>query len=218
MGIAVVAPTTYVAPNGGACGSSAGVCGTFINAPCGSGAGLGTGDNSVGTAASNTATMASVMNPLSQAAAATAPYVVQGTQALAGGSAANLGTGQLATTNSAITAATRGEANYVAGSDYSKKTPTGCIGPDVYFSNPIATIASSKKMVYTFCNPDGYKGVAVTGNTLAENINLYTQANGQAAHSSGDGKTAKTVANIGLDNPALTELLEGQAFYAALAP
>merc|ERR1712072_404567 len=74
--IAVVAPTTYVAPNGGACGSSAGVCGTFINAPCGSGAGLGTGGNSVGTAASNTATMASVMNPISQAAAATAPYVV----------------------------------------------------------------------------------------------------------------------------------------------
>merc|ERR1711977_526600 len=32
------------------------------------------------------------------------------------------------------------------------------------------------------------------------------------------GKTAKTVANIGLDNPALKELLEGQAFYAALAP
>merc|ERR1712188_342887 len=31
--IAVVAPTTYVAPSGGACGSSAGVCGTFINAP-----------------------------------------------------------------------------------------------------------------------------------------------------------------------------------------
>merc|ERR1711959_803790 len=68
----------------------------------------------------------------------------------------------ISTTNSAITAATRGEANYVAGSDYSKKTPTGCIGPDVYFSTPIATTASSKKMVYTFCNPDGYKGVAVT--------------------------------------------------------
>merc|ERR1739848_159121 len=38
------------------------------------------------------------------------------------------------------------------------------------------------------------------------------------AHGSGNGKTAKTVANIGLDNPALKELLEGQAFYAALAP
>merc|ERR1712025_881054 len=38
------------------------------------------------------------------------------------------------------------------------------------------------------------------------------------AHGSGNGKTAKTVANIGLDNPAMTELLEGQAFYAALAP
>merc|ERR1711959_652723 len=83
-------------------------------------------------------------------------------------------------------------ANYVAGSDYSKKTPTGCIGPDVYFSNPIATIASSKKMVYTFCNPDVYKGVAVTGNTLAENIHLYTQANGQAA-STGQDTYAKVV-------------------------
>merc|ERR1711959_446882 len=38
------------------------------------------------------------------------------------------------------------------------------------------------------------------------------------AHGSGNGKTEKTVANIGLDNPALKELLEGQAFYAALAP
>merc|ERR1739848_489868 len=38
------------------------------------------------------------------------------------------------------------------------------------------------------------------------------------AHGSGNGKTEKTVANIGLDNPAMTELLEGQAFYAALAP
>merc|ERR1711985_126634 len=38
------------------------------------------------------------------------------------------------------------------------------------------------------------------------------------AHSSGNGKTAKTVANIAQDNPAFKELLEGQAFYAALAP
>merc|ERR1719158_336285 len=38
------------------------------------------------------------------------------------------------------------------------------------------------------------------------------------AHGSGNGKTAKTVANIALDNPAMKELLEGQAFYAALAP
>merc|ERR1711959_355977 len=38
------------------------------------------------------------------------------------------------------------------------------------------------------------------------------------AHGSGNVKTAKTVANIALDNPAMKELLEGQAFYAALAP
>merc|ERR1712224_1189756 len=301
-----------------------GSSGTFINAPCGNGAGLGTGSSSVGTAASNTATMESVMNPISQAAAASAPYVVQGTAALAGGNAVNVN-GQLATSNSAITAATRGEANYVAGSDYSKKTPTGCIGPDVYFSAPQATIANSKKMVYAFCNPKGYKGVAVSTNTLAQNINLYTQADGATAggidtyakavlaathtyatitadegtiirevwdplmaaqltdgafccnalyygpdgtgraqpyyaaggaavtgaelpdgtgllaafepplsggdmsqavspgtmcpaHSKDDGEDADTVANIGLDNPAMTELLEGQAFYAALAP
>merc|ERR1739847_146749 len=196
-----------------------------------------------------------------------------------------------------------------------------------------------KKMVYTFCNPDGYKGVARSDFTLADNINLYTlpagitvngvntyaktvfggatklmtaitsgadvatwegtnvrhvwdpvmaaqltdggfccaalyygpDGTGRAqpyfaaagaavntitgqsaatvrptgtgllsgfvpplsggdmtsavspgtmcpAHGSGNGKTAKTVANIGLDNPALKELLEGQAFYAALAP
>merc|ERR1711904_734445 len=38
------------------------------------------------------------------------------------------------------------------------------------------------------------------------------------AHGSGDGKTAKVTANIGLENPAMKEMLEGQAFYAALAP
>merc|ERR1711977_176030 len=289
--IAVVAPATYVAPD-----AATGVAGTFINAPCGTGAGLVTGGNDVTG-------------------------------------------GQRASSNTAITAATRGEAAYVAGSDYSKKTPTGCIGPDVYFDNPVAVIQNTKKMVYTFCNPDGYKGVARSDFTLADNINLYTlpagttvngvntyaktvfggatklmtaitsgadvatkegtnvrhvwdpvmaaqltdggfccaalyygpDGTGRAqpyfaaagaavntitgqsaatarpagtgllsafvpplsggdmtsavspgtmcpAHGSGNGKTAKTVANIGLDNPALKELLEGQAFYAALAP
>merc|ERR1711904_346314 len=146
--IAVVAPTTYVAPSG-------------------------TGGSSTGTAESNTATMESVMNVVSQAASATAPYVVQGTAELAGGNDKNIAT-QLASLNTAITATTRGESEYVAGSDYTKKTPTGCIGPNVYFSNPVAVIANSKKMVYTFCNPDGYKGVARSDFTLANNINLYT--------------------------------------------
>merc|ERR1712144_25667 len=113
MGIAVVAPATYVAPD-----AATGVAGTFINAPCGTGAGLGTGGSSTGTAESNTATMETVMNVVSQAAAAT--------------------------------------------------------GPDVYFDNPVAVIQNTKKMVYTFCNPDGYKGVARSDFTLADNINLYT--------------------------------------------
>merc|ERR1712224_898744 len=38
------------------------------------------------------------------------------------------------------------------------------------------------------------------------------------AHSSGTGYSDSTNGNPGLTNPAMTELLEGQAFYAALAP
>merc|ERR1712124_58081 len=38
------------------------------------------------------------------------------------------------------------------------------------------------------------------------------------AHSSGDGYSTKTDGSAALTNPAMTELLEGQAFYAALAP
>jgi len=303
--------------------------GTYINAPCGSTA------SATGTAASNTATMGSVMNVITQAATNSAPYQVAGTAALAGGAAVATA-GQIASTNTAITAATRGEATYTPGKDYSKIAPTGCIGPDVYFSNVMATTITNKKTVYSFCNPDGYKGSAVSTFTLAENMNLYVKAAGTdvagvdtyvkktigsvhtyaaldanevaamrqvwdpimaaqltdggfccnaqyygpdgtgraqpyfqpagssattaagnnaavpagtalptgsgllatfvpplsggdmsaldspgimcPAHGSGNGKTAKTVANIALDNPAMKELLEGQAFYAALAP
>merc|ERR1712144_8291 len=135
-----------------------------------------------------------------------------------------------------------------------KIAPTGCIGPDVYFSNVMATTITNKKTVYSFCNPDGYKGSAVSTFTLAENMNLYVKAAGTdvagvdtyvkktigsvhtyaaldanevaamrqvwdpimaAQLTDGNGKTAKTVANIALDNPAMKELLEGQAFYAA---
>merc|ERR1739847_108783 len=303
--------------------------GTYINAPCDSTA------SATGTAASNTATMGSVMNVITQAATNSAPYQVAGTAALAGGAAVATA-GQIASTNTAITAATRGEATYTPGKDYSKIAPTGCIGPDVYFSNVMATTITNKKTVYSFCNPDGYKGSAVSTFTLAENMNLYVKAAGTdvagvdtyvkktigsvhtyaaldanevaamrqvwdpimaaqltdggfccnaqyygpdgtgraqpyfqpagssattavgnnaavpagtalptgsgllatfvpplsggdmsaldspgimcPAHGSGNGKTAKTVANIALDNPAMKELLEGQAFYAALAP
>merc|ERR1712144_195114 len=77
--------------------------GTYINAPCGSTA------SATGTAASNTATMGSVMNVITQAATNSAPYQVAGTAALAGGTN-NLATaGQIASENTAITAATRGE-------------------------------------------------------------------------------------------------------------
>merc|ERR1711977_262126 len=67
---------------------------------------------------------------------------------------------------------------YTPGKDYSKIAPTGCIGPDVYFSNVMATTITNKKTVYSFCNPDGYKGSAVSTFTLAENMNLYVKAAG----------------------------------------
>merc|ERR1711959_382834 len=198
---------------------------------------------------------------------------------------------------------------YEPTSDYTKKTPTGCIGPGVFFSNVRTNIinadpanADARTIVYSFCDPTGFKGVARSDCTIAQNINLYNQADGALnaagvetythkvfgnadkatgtitaaqgalirtvwdpimaaqlteggfccnaqyysadgagraqpyfqpggateaavspgtmcpAHGSGDGKTAKVTANIGLENPALKEMLEGQAFYAALAP
>merc|ERR1739848_940777 len=222
--VAPAEPEDYVARDGT-------ISGTFINAPCGSSA------SATGTAASNTATMASVMNVITQKSGAPgdkAPYQVQGNDV------ANSQTDQLASTNAQITAATRGLNEYVEGTDYSKVTPIGCIGPDVYFDLPSATIidtagdgsGTDQKMVYTFCNPTGYKGVAdvgnaVTGAELPDGTGLISAfvpplSGGDMsaetspgtmcpAHSKGDGKDADKVANIGLDNPALTELLEGQA-------
>merc|ERR1712144_167558 len=319
---------------------------TWINAPCGSTA------SATGTAASNTATMASVMNVITQQATADAdPYKVQGTAANAGPAAGGTAAGgvaspadAIASTNKEVTAATRGETTYEPTSDYTKKTPTGCIGPNVFFSNVRTNIlnadptnAAARTVVYSFCDPTGFKGVARSDYTIAQNINLYNQADGalnaagvetyshkvfgdanhptaditadQAAlirnvwdpimaaqlteggfccnaqyysadgagraqpyfqpggqttaaagdraavpagtavptgsgllsvfvpplsggdmeaavspgtmcpaHGSGDGKTAKVTANIGLENPAMKEMLEGRAFYAALAP
>merc|ERR1711977_575880 len=108
---------------------------TWINAPCGSTA------SATGTAASNTATMASVMNVITQQATADAdPYKVQGTAANAGPAAGGTAAGgvaspadAIASTNKEVTAATRGETTYEPTSDYTKKTPTGCIGPNVFF-------------------------------------------------------------------------------------
>jgi len=110
-----------------------------------------------------------------------APYQVQGAQVADSTPAV-----QLASTNQQITAATRGQAQYVVGTDYSKIAPTGCIGPDVYFNLPEAVViaaagdAASRKMVYSFCNPTGYSGVAESDNTVEENFELYTRAAGTA--------------------------------------
>merc|ERR1719262_87737 len=48
-------------------------------------------------------------------------------------------------------------------------------------------------MVYTFCNPTGYKGVARSDFTLADNINLYTLPAGTTVN--GGNTYAKTVFN-----------------------
>merc|ERR1711977_369917 len=100
--VAPAEPEDYVARDGT-------ISGTFINAPCGSSA------SATGTAASNTAPMASVMNVITQKSGAPgnkAPYQVQGNDV------ANSQTDQLASTNAQITAATRGLNEYVEGTDY----------------------------------------------------------------------------------------------------
>merc|ERR1739848_193058 len=81
------------------------------------------------------------------------------------------------------------------------------IGPNVYFSNPVAVIANSKKMVYTFCNPDGYKGVARSDFTLANNINLYTLPAGTQVN--GVDTYAKTV--FGGATKDMTTITNGDA-------
>jgi len=93
------------------------------------------------------------------------------------------------------TAATRGETTYEPTSDYTKKTPTGCIGPNVFFSNVRTNIlnadptnAAARTVVYSFCDPTGFKGVARSDYTIAQNINLYNQADG-ALNAAGVGLT-----------------------------
>merc|ERR1712182_195045 len=65
------------------------------------------------------------------------------------------------------------------GDFYKKKTPIGCIGRDVRFSDIEVTIDSSKKMVYTFCDPSGYKGATLATNTQLYDVNM--KATGSAA-------------------------------------
>merc|ERR1711937_534323 len=105
--------------------------GPLVNAQC------GTSANSTGTVGSNTLMVGSVMNPVTVKDDASAPYQLKGTAAL------------------------RGQTEFVTTEDfYKKKTPIGCIGRDVRFSDITVTIESTKNMVYTFCDPSGYKGAS----------------------------------------------------------
>merc|ERR1712193_145283 len=137
--------------------------GPLVNAQC------GTSANSTGTVGSNTLMVGSVMNPVTVKDDASAPYQLKGT----------------AVTANEVTAALRGQTEFVTTVDfYKKKTPIGCIGRDVRFSDIEVTIDSSKKMVYTFCDPSGYKGASLATNTLATNTQLYDvnmKATGSAA-------------------------------------
>merc|ERR1711937_639461 len=143
-----VAPSTF--------GTSGG---PLVNAQC------GTSANSTGTVGSNTLMVGSVMNEVTVAAAASAPYKLKGDAV--DGSAA------LAVTVDDVTAALRGQIEFVSSADYKKKTPIGCIGRDVRFSDITVAIAGSKEVVYTFCDPSGYKGASNPDDSLATNTNLY---------------------------------------------
>merc|ERR1712188_307326 len=137
-----------------------------VNSQCGQTA------NKTGTVMSNTATMQSVMNPVSSATAKVAPYTLKGesyTDSDAGASAT-------ANSNNDIIAATRGQAAYDGNIDYTKATPLGCIGPGVYFSDAQMTVNTNKKAAIAFCDPAGLVGVAVASNDVATNLALYTEA------------------------------------------
>merc|ERR1711904_16379 len=95
--------------------------GPLVNAQC------GTSANSTGTVGSNPLMVGSVMNEVTVAAAASAPYKLKG-DAVDGPAA-------LAVTADDVTAALRGQIEFVSSSDYKKKTPIGCIGRDVRFSD-----------------------------------------------------------------------------------
>merc|ERR1712078_646333 len=80
----------------------------------------------------------------------------------------------------AVTAATRGETTFDSTAGYyAKKTPIGCIDKSVRFNDIKVTTGATgtgKEMVYTFCDPSGFKGVSVKTNTLAQNSALYAEA------------------------------------------
>merc|ERR1711937_788432 len=151
--------------------------GPLVNAQC------GTSANSTGTVGSNTLMVGSVMNEVTVAAAASAPYKLEGV--------AVDGTAALAVTTGDVTAALRGQTVFDNSADfYKKKTPIGCIGRDVRFSDITVDIAGGKKMVYTFCDPSGYKGAANPDDSLATNTNLYNSNMKTATPSGGSAVPA----------------------------
>merc|ERR1712182_61571 len=151
--------------------------GPLVNAQC------GTSANSTGTVGSNTLMVGSVMNPVTVKDDASAPYQLKGTAVTGPVEAGEAGS--IAVTANEVTAALRGQTEFVTTVDFfKKKTPIGCTGRDMRFSDIEETIDSSKKMVYTFCDPSGYKGASLATNTLATNTQLYDvnmKATGSAA-------------------------------------
>merc|ERR1712182_80658 len=139
--------------------------GPLVNAQC------GTSANSTGTVGSNTLMVGSVMNEVTVADAASAPYTLEGVAV--DGPAGAAGAGALAVTADDVTAALRGQIEFVSSADYKKKTPIGCIGRDVRFSDITVTIDGGEQMVYTFCDPSGYKGASNPDASLATNTSLY---------------------------------------------
>merc|ERR1719359_1226530 len=140
--------------------------------------------------------MESVMNKIEIGAADKLPYIRVGTAVpTAGGRTActvptgqskNYGTeGSVGVSTQKIIAATRGEDAYSATTDYSKKTPIGCIGPNVFFSDLVIPTgtggAQLANMIYSFCDPTGMKGVAKSEYNLNQNLFLYANAAGTAS-------------------------------------
>merc|ERR1712078_638550 len=118
----------------------------------------------------------SVMNPVTVKDDASAPYQLKGTAVTDPVEAGEAGS--IAVTANEVTAALRGQTEFVTTVDfYKKKTPIGCIGRDVRFSDITVTIESTKNMVYTFCDPSGYQGTSDPAESLEENKKLYETAN-----------------------------------------
>merc|ERR1712078_282468 len=167
--------------------------GPLVNAQC------GTSANSTGTVGSNTLMVGSVMNPVTVKDDASAPYQLKRTAVTDPVEAGEAGS--IAVTANEVTAALRGQTEFVTTVDfYKKKTPIGCIGRDVRFSDITVAIAGSKEMVYTFCDPSGYKGASNPDDSLATNTNLY-DSNMKTAGSGGTaGSYFATVFGTGTTN------------------